>query len=420
MRVLSGPGHGGWVPVGGAALCGPGGNLAREVRVEASAWLTNDEPQANSRPQKDKSGFPFAWFAPSRPRPPDSAVRCPSSRPKPPSRCVTVSSRRTSLVALTVVLTGLLVATASQASVTGAGADEGDGVTVTVPTISYVPRDDLFRVGPYRSRLDVLFNDIGLAAPTRLQLLDAHGIATTTLTVPRLARLRIVTGYVVLDPVRGARGHLSFTYRAGSPNGPPATGHAVVDLFPRVIVAKDDRRGTKPGIAVAVNVAANDRLVVPGASTACTPQLFAHPPRRPDPLPLVLPEPDGRRVDCSGRRFRQRLSNADGHWFVDAHSRVVFRPARGFHGAARVYYRQASGHPFDLGLASVTVTVRHQGTAVLGSEHSRGGNGQSGGSLAATGATVALLVLAAAALVHIGLLFVRIARKRRQPVDLEA
>jgi hypothetical protein len=42
------------VPVVGARL-GSGSNLARAVPVQASARLTNNEPQANSSPEKDKS-----------------------------------------------------------------------------------------------------------------------------------------------------------------------------------------------------------------------------------------------------------------------------------------------------------------------------------------------------------------------------
>jgi hypothetical protein len=396
---------------------GPGATWHETCLGQASPRLTNDEPQANSRPEKDKSGLSFAEFSWWPPGWPGGAVRFVFRRPNLTSWCVTVSKRRTSWVALACLLTGLLAATVTAPSVS---ADEGDsdsgGVTVTVPSISYAPHNDVFRVGPYRSRLNVLFNDSGVADPTRLQLLDAHGSATANLTVPRLGHLRVVAGYVVLDPVRGAKGRLSFTYRAASPNGPAAIGHAVVQLFPRVIVAEKDQRTARPGALVTVNVAANDQLIVTGAVTACGPQLFAHPPPRPDPLPVVLPEPDSRRVDCSGHQPRQQLNTAHGHWLVDAHGRVVFRPTHGFHGAARIYYRQASAHPFDLGLASVTVVVRRSGTAVLGTEHSRGG----GGSLAATGATVALLALMAVGLVQIGVLLVRLARRRRQPVDLEA
>ena len=285
---------------------------------------------------------------------------------------------------------------------------------MTVPTISYAPRDDRFRVGPYSSRLHVLFNDTGLPAPKRLQLLDRRGLPTPTVTVARLGRLRVLAGYVVLDPVPGARGRLSFTYRAASPNGPAANGHAVVALFPRVVVASDDLATTKPGTAKAVDVAANDRIVVNGAVAACGPDLFAHPPRRPDPLPLVLPEPDRRPIDCAGHH-RQRLTSAHGDWLVDGRGRVVFRPAAGFTGTVRAYYRQASDHPFDLGLARVSVSVRQPRGGVLGNEHRH-----DGGSLAATGAAVAALALLAGALMHIGMVLVRAARKQRQPIDLEA
>jgi hypothetical protein len=301
-----------------------------------------------------------------------------------------------------------------------ASTDDDDGITVTVPTISYGPRDDLFRVGPYRSRLHVLFNDTGWPAPERLQLVDHRGRPTATVTVPRRARLRVVDGYVVLDPAPGARGRVSFTYRAASPNGPTADGHAVAELFPRVIVAESDHAKTKRGAPVVVDVADNDRLIVHGAVVACAPQLFAHRPRRPDPLPLVLPEPDLRPVDCARRQPRQRLTDEHGDWLVDAQGRVVFHPARGFTGTARAYYRQASAHPFDLGVATVSVSVGRPGSAVLGTKHTRDGDGRLGGSLAATGAAVALLALLGGALVYVGLLLVRSARKRRQPIDLEA
>jgi hypothetical protein len=334
---------------------------------------------------------------------------------------VTVSRRRTPLLARLIVVVATLLALGSSGPPPAAAAvtAEGDGVTVTVPVISYAPRDDLFRVGPFRSRLDVLSNDSGLPAPERLQLLDRRGIPTTTVTVPRLARLRVVAGYVVLDPMPRARGHLSFTYRAASPNGPAANGHAVVALFPRVIVARNDQATTRQHTQVVVDVAANDRLVVSGAVIACGPHLFAHPPRRPDPLLLVLPEPDRRPVDCAGRHRTQRLTTAQGAWRIDAQGRVAFHPAAGFTGTARAYYRQASAHPFDLGLASVSVSVRHRGSGVLGTEQD-GEGGAPGGSLAATGAAVALLALVAGSLVYVGLLLVRAARRHRQPVDLEA
>jgi hypothetical protein len=326
-----------------------------------------------------------------------------------------VARRRTSVLALlAVVVAPLLGQTAAASTFAPAATEEGDGITVTVPTISYGPRDDVFRVGPFRSRLHVLFNDTGLPAPNRLQLVDRRGIPRATVTVPRLAHLRVVAGYVVVDPVRGASGRFSFTYRAASPNGPAMNGHAVVALFPRVLVAANDQVTTKPGIPVVVDVAANDRLVVNGAVPACNPVLFAHRPRRPDPLPLVLPEPDRRPIDCAGHH-RQRLTGAHGDWLIDARGRVVFRPATGFIGTVRAYYRQASAHPFDLGLARVTVSVRRPGSAVLGTSHS------DGGSLAATGAAAAAaLVLLAGSLTYLGLVLVRAARKQRQPIDLEA
>jgi hypothetical protein len=88
----------------------------------------------------------------------------------------------------------------------------------------------------------------------------------------------------------------------------------------------------------------------------------------------------------------------------------------GFAGTVRVYYRQASAHPFDLGVTTVSVSVGRGGTGVLGTKHSRDG----AGGLAATGAAVAVLALLGGALVHVGLLLVKAARRRRQPIDLEA
>jgi hypothetical protein len=321
------------------------------------------------------------------------------------------------LVTLTLAVASLLVPAAGPTTEARAVAAD-DGVTVTVPTISYSPRDDRFRVGPYRSRLHVLFNDTGLAAPKRLQLLDSRGIPTPTITVARLARLHVVAGYVVLDPLPGARGHVSFTYRAASPNGPPTNGHAEVELFRRIIVAANDKAATRPHTPTTVDVAANDRLVVAGAVTACAPQLFAHAPRRPNPLPLVLPEPARQPIDCISRA--RTLTSAHGTWRLDALGGVVFSPAAGFTGTARVFYRQASDYPFDLGVATVSVTVGRRGTAVLGIKVGHGGDGRPGGRLAATGAAVALLILAGGTLVLLGLILVRAARRRRQPTDLAA
>jgi hypothetical protein len=330
--------------------------------------------------------------------------------------------RRTPLlVPLTVAVASLLAPVfVGATSAPAASTPDDDGITVTVPTIGYEPRDDLFRVGPYRSRLHVLFNDAGLPAAERLQLLNRHGNPVTTLTLAGRARLRVVHGYVVLDPAPGAKGRISFSYRAASPNGPTADGQGVAELFPRVIVTRNDQATTRRGTRVVVDVADNDRLVVKGAVLACAPQLFAHRPRQPDPLPLVLPEPDRRPVDCTGHQPRHKLTGEHGVWLVDLQGRVVFRPAAGFTGTVHAYYRQASAHPFDLGVARVTVSVGRGGTSVLGATHNRDGAGRLGGSLAATGAAVALLALLGGTLVYVGLLLVRVARRRRQPIDLEA
>ena len=331
---------------------------------------------------------------------------------------MTLSSRRTPLLITALVVAGLLAPTAAPATPARAATQEDiAGVTVTVPTISYAPRDDRFRVGPYSSRLHVLFNDTGLAAPSRLQLLDRRGLPTPTVTVARLGRLRVLAGYVVLDPVPGARGRLSFTYRAASPNGPAANGHAVVELFPRVIVAANDRATTRPHKPVVVDVAANDRIVVAGAVRACGAQLFAHAPRRPNPLPLVLPEPARQPINCAGRDGRRTLTTAHGTWRLDSRGRVVFSPSAGFTGIVRAYYRQASDYPFDLGVATVSVSVHRPGSAVLGRKAGGDGDHRPGGPLAATGAAAVLLALAGGTLVIVGLLLVRAGRRRRQPID---
>jgi hypothetical protein len=333
-----------------------------------------------------------------------------------------LSRRRTTLLAtLAFVVASPLAPAAADPSIAPAAVSaDGAGVTATVPTIAYGPRDDRFRIGPFSSRLHVLFNDTGVPAPRRLQLLDRRGIPTPKVTVARLGRLRVVAGYVVMDPVPGARGHLSFTYRAASPNGPPANARVVVELFRRVIVAANDRATTGPRTSVPVDVAANDRLLVAGAVTACAPQLFAHPPRRPDPLPLVLPEPARRPIDCVGRDRRRTLTGPHGTWRLDAEGRVVFSPAAGFTGTVRAYYRQASDYPFDLAVAGVSVLVGQRGTAVLGNKTGSHA-GRAGGPLAATGAVVILLAFAGGLLLMFGLILVRAAaRRRRQPIDLEA
>lgn len=363
-------------------------------------------------------------------------------------------SCRAFVLSMLVAATGLLVpATAHSATafatsvsdenggVTNGGVTKSGGpksggtkgtVSVTVPTLGYTARNDVFRAGPYRSRLDVLFNDGGLPARGRLTLLDEGGRPTSAVRVPRVGRLRVDSGFVVLDPVRGARGRVSFTYRAASPNGPVASAHAVVDLYPRVIVTGDDRARTARGTAVVIDIAANDHLIVPGAVLACAPQLFARRPRRPDPLPVVRPQGSRPAGNCAPAS--STLTTRPGAWLLDGHGRVVFKPAVGFVGTATAYYRQASDNPFDLGVAKMSVSVRGDGAAVLGTKEGAGGargagvrgrrSGDRAGALAATGVAALLLALAvcAAILAVIGALMMTAARRRRQdqPADLKA
>ncbi len=331
-----------------------------------------------------------------------------------------------------VVATGLLAAAAANpgGAAATAGDSESGSVRVTVPTLRYEARNDVFRAGPYRSRLDVLFNDGGLPARDRLTLLDRRGRPASTVTVPRVGHLRVRSGYVVLDPLRGARGRVSFTYRAASPNGPVAAAGAVVDLYARVIVTRDDRARTRPGTPVVIDIAANDRLVVPGAVRACRPRLFSRPPRRPDPLPVVLPEQQRKSLVCAADDGI--VTTKQGDWRLDLRGRAVFTPAAGFTGTANAYYRQASDHPFDLGVARVSVSVGRGGGAALGSRVGQGGEsggageshtrGGGAGPLAATGAAAVLLAALAAILAVVGLLMVIAARRRRQDqlIDLEA
>lgn len=302
----------------------------------------------------------------------------------------------------------------AEAGATASDETARGNVTVTVPQVDYEARDDRFRVGPYRSRLHVLFNDVGAPRSDSLGLVDRQGRVVPVLAIPRMGRLRVANGYVVFDPVPGARGAASFSYQASSPNGGMRSARAEVDVFPRVIVTRDDVATTAPRTPLSLAIAANDRIVVPGAALACPPELFARRPPPADPLPVVLPEPERPPATCEPPG---RLARPEGEWLVEISGEVTFRPAADFTGTARAYYRQASEHPFDLGVARMTVNVESpDDTDVRGVQVVRQPPTQhtSRGDLALTGRSVLAALLVGASLIGTGLGLVLTARRRRQ------
>lgn len=346
-----------------------------------------------------------------------------------------VRSRFLTLVTSAVVV--MAPATPSVSASAAANANADGNVMVAVPIVPYEARDDRFRAGPYRSRLHVLFNDAGIPDPDRLQLVDDRGRTRPVISVPRIGNLRVADGFVVLDPVPGAEGTVSFSYQTTSANGPVRRAKVGVDVVPQVIATADDAVTTSPGTQVQLDVAANDRLLVPGAVRACLPQLLERRPPRVDPLPVVLPEPERPTSPCAGQA---PLVTSAGQWRVDPSGEVVFTPALGFTGTARAYYRQETAYPFDLGAAVMSVrtdvaqgsTPDHgrpgDGTAwprgdpddvgVLGAAFGRSSAapaGDVGGRLAFTGANLWALLLAATALSGLGLGLVATPRRRRPP-----
>ncbi len=310
-------------------------------------------------------------------------------------------------------------------------APDPQGVVVTVPLLPYAPRSDMFRVGPYTSRLDVLHNDSGNPDPRRLELLDRNRNPVVFLLLRGVGRLHVEDGYVVLERFEESSGRGSFSYRAGSGNGDLQVTQVVVQVVGEVVrVARDSAR-TRRNVPVVLDVAVNDRVIVPGAVRVCGPQLFARRPRPIDPRPVVWPDPEQLPFPCESLGDPSTvLVTPAGRFEVDANGRVIFTPAPDFAGVATAYYRQATDNLFDLGVARLTVRVRApRGTAVLGEKNGKPGtpatpgdpsSGDGGGLLPHTGAELASAGFLGAGLLLVGSAMVRAGRRRRQVRALDA
>lgn len=227
-------------------------------------------------------------------------------------------------------------------------------VTVSIPDLAYAARDDVFRVGPFPSLLDVLGNDSGPRAATSLQLLDDEGRPVPRLRLPRVGVLTISDGYLRLDPAANLGGTAAVRYRAASPQGGSSDGSAVI-VATRAISVLDDRAQTRAGQPVTVPVASNDTLLVTGAYRVCGPRLSATEPTRPDVVVVVPPEP-GRPAPrpCPPP---SPLTTPQGTWTVADDGTVGFSPAADTRGSARVWYSQDADYPYDVGTARVRVVV---------------------------------------------------------------
>ena len=256
------------------------------------------------------------------------------------------------------VIVGLLalVATgpAAQAALVPTPPPDPQSVTVSIPDLAYAALDDVFRVGPFVSLLDVLANDAGPRDRTTLQLLDDQGRPVTRLQVPRVGVFTVQDGYLRLEPVRNPDNTVTVRYRAASPQGGTADGRAVV-LATRAISAVTDRSRTNPTQSVTVPIGSNDTLLITGAYRVCGPRLSATAPTRPDVVVVVPPEPG--RPQPRACPPSETLTTTDGTWRVNADGTVTFTPAAGARGAARIWYSQDIDYPFDIGTAQIVVVV---------------------------------------------------------------
>ena len=257
-------------------------------------------------------------------------------------------------VGVLAVLAVLAVAPAAEAAPVPTPSPDPQSVTVSIPDLAYAAIDDVFRVGPIPSLLDVLINDAGPREATTLQLLDDQARPVQQLRLTRVGVLTVSGGYLRLDPAANLGGTATVRYRAASPRGGTSDGTAVI-IATRAISVLDDRARTGPGRAVTVPVASNDTLLVTGAYRVCGPRLSATAPTRPDVVVIVPPEPG--RPEPRPCPPASTLNTPDGTWTVADDGTVVFSPAAGTRGTARVWYSQDADYPYDVGTARILVVV---------------------------------------------------------------